>query len=118
MIGYIVCGAVLVGAGAGVVASLVVPGAAAAVWWGAALAFGAQVVAFAALVAVRQKGVAFFAAMGGGVLLRLALVLIAGLWLARSGVFPPAPLLLSLAGFLFVLLLLEPVFFRIGWRGR
>jgi hypothetical protein len=39
-------------------------------------------------------------------------------WLSRSEVFPLAPTLLSLAAFVFVLLLMEPLFLRRGLQTR
>jgi hypothetical protein len=109
-------GGVLVAAAAAVLGRILAPGAVVAIWWGAGLAYAVQVVAFGVLVAVRRRGMAFLAAWGGGTLLRMAVVLVAGVWLTRAAALAPAPLLLSLAGFLFVLLLLEPVFFRVGMR--
>jgi hypothetical protein len=41
-------------------------------------------------------------------------VILAGLWVTRTGAYPAAALLVSLVAFLFVLLLLEPVFIRKG----
>lgn len=115
---YMAVGAVLVGAVAAVLAGVLMPAASAAVWWAAGLAYAVQTVAFAALVLVRHKRVAFFLAWGVGTLLRFVVVLGAGIWLSRAVPLPPAPLLLSLVGFLFLLLLLEPVFFRVGMRIR
>ena len=114
--GYALTGGVLVAAVAAALGAILAPAAGVAVWWAAGLAFVVQVVAFAALVAVRRRGMSFLAAWGGGMLMRLAVVLFAGVWLTRAAALEPAPLLLSLAGFLFVLLLLEPVFFRVGMR--
>lgn len=113
---YALTGGVLVAAVVAVLSGILAPEAGVAVGWGAGLAYVVQVAAFGALVAVRRRGVAFFAAWGGGMLMRMAVVLVAGVWLTRVAVLEPAPLLLSLAGFLFVLLLLEPVFFRVGMR--
>ncbi len=89
-----------------------------AVGWMGALAWVVQVATFAPLLASRRRGNAFFAALGGGTLVRL-MVLGAAAWvLWRSGSLPLAPALLALAGFLFLLLLLEPVFFRMGLRSE
>lgn len=99
-------------------AALLRPEALAAVAWMGALAWVVQVVTFAPLLASRRRGNAFFAALGGGTLVRLA-VLGAAAWAVwRTGSLPLAPALLALAGFLFLLLLLEPVFFRMGLRSE
>jgi hypothetical protein len=76
-------------------------------------AFLVQVVAFAMLLAAGRRTRPFFAAWGGGMALRL-LVVSGAAWLAWRGWFPPVPLLIGLVGFLFVLLLLEPLFLRLG----
>lgn len=92
--------------------------AARAVWWSAGVSYAVQLGAFAALVAARDRGPAFFAAWGAGMLGRLGIVVVVAVWLTRSRAHPPAPTLLSLAGFLFLLVLLEPVFFRRGRQRR
>ena len=80
--------------------------------WAAAGAYGIQLVAFAGLVRVRSRPDRFVVAWGAGTVLRFALVVALGLWatMARSVPFEPAPLLLSAAGFVVLLALLEPVF--------
>jgi hypothetical protein len=112
----LVAGAV-VAVGAAVVGWLA-PSAGRELWFAAALAYPVQLAAFGALVGMRGAGKGFFVAWGGGTLLRLIVVLGAGLWVSQSGSYRAAPLLLGLAGFLFALLLLEPVFFRMGMRGQ
>ena len=114
VLGYALVGGVIVAAGAALLVGLVAPSGAAGIGLAAALAYGIQVASFAVLVGLRGRP-AFFLAWGGGTLLRVGAVLGAGLWLGRTP-HPPAPLLLSLAGFLFLLLLLEPAFFRKGLR--
>jgi hypothetical protein len=89
-----------------VLAGILPAAATSAVWLAAGVAYLVQVVAFVALIALRRSGVGVLAAWGGGVLLRMAVVLIVALWAAKTAAFPLAPLLLSLAGFLFLLLLL------------
>lgn len=116
--GYGLAGAGLVAVVGAVVVWILGGAAVAAVWWAAGVAYAVQLVAFAALVAVRDRGSAFFAAWGAGMLVRFGLVLGAAVWLARSEAHPPAAALLSLVGFLFLLLLLEPVFFRLGTQRR
>ena len=82
----------------------------------AAVAFGLQLVAFAAMVGLRDAGPLFLVAWGGGMLLRLAAVAVLAFWLQGTALLPSAATLVSLVAFLFVLLLLEPVFLRRGTR--
>lgn len=82
----------------------------------AGVAYMVQVVAF--LILSGAKGDRVIAAWASGTLLRFATVLLTALFVARSEIFPMAPVLLSLVGFLFLLSLLEPVFYRMGMRSR
>ncbi len=114
---------VLVGAGAialviGGLALVLPPDAARGVAWMGVAAWVVQSMLFAPLLAARGRRNAFFVAWGGGTLIRLLAIGIAAWWLYRSGALPLAPSLLALAGFLFLLLLLEPVFFRLGLRSE
>lgn len=99
---------------AGLALAAVVPGTATAIWIAAAVAYGVQLVAFAVLVAGRRTPGGFMLGWGGGMLLRLAAVAVFGIWLVRAGGYAPAPALVSLVGFVFVLVLIEPIFLRIG----
>lgn len=90
-----------------------VPGA---VVLAAGVAYVIQVVTFAILSTARGGRV--IGAWASGTLLRLVTVLLTAFFVARSGIFPTAPVLLSLVGFLFLLMLLEPVFYRVGVRSR
>ncbi|MFS8637447.1 MAG: hypothetical protein FWJ74_05130 [Gemmatimonadota bacterium] len=103
---------VVVAGAAAVVTLLVGSAAAPAVWVGAAVAYLIQLVAFGLLVRVRGQPERFVVAWGAGTVLRFALVVALGLWatMARSVPFEPAPLLLSVVGFVVLLALLEPVF--------
>lgn len=76
----------------------------------AGIAWGVQVVAFGLLVMYRHRGNRFLAAWVGGTVVRMAVVLLAAWVVMRESGLAPAPTLLGLAGFLFALLLLEPVF--------
>ncbi|HEX7051802.1 MAG TPA: hypothetical protein VF188_16470 [Longimicrobiales bacterium] len=116
LVGYALSGAALAAAGALLVGAMVSPAASAALRWAACVAYGVQLPAFAAMVATRNRGARFLLAWGGGILLRLAVVLGTAWWVARTAAYPPLPLLLGLVGFLLALLLLEPVFFRMGTR--
>jgi hypothetical protein len=115
---YLAASAVALVVVAAVLAGWVMPTAGSAIWFAAGLAYLVQAIAFAALTLTGVSGMAWIAAWGGGTLLRLLAVLGTALWAARSEQVPTAPVLLSLAGFLFLLLLLEPVFFRTGMRSR
>lgn len=84
----------------------------------AALALGVQAVAFALLVRYRTCGRAFFTVLAGGAALRLGAVVLAALAVLHWRIVPAAPTLLALAGFLFGLLLLEPLFLRRAAGGR
>lgn len=87
-----------------------------AIWVSAGVAWALQLAAFAALVAVRGQQTLFIAGWAGGMGLRgLALGVLA--WVStRTGAFPPEPLLVSFVAFLFLLVLLEPVFLKRGLR--
>jgi hypothetical protein len=105
--------AVVIGGGA--VLGLVLGGESApAVWWSAAVAYAIQLGAFALLLAGRRRKGMFLVGMVGGMGSRLVAVIVAGVWVTRTEAYPAAALLVSLVGFLFLLLLLEPVFIRKG----
>jgi hypothetical protein len=99
-------------------AALLSAEAVAAIGWMGAVAWAVQVILFAPLLAARGRRNAFLAAWGGGTLARFAVLGAAAWWIWHSRALPLAPALLALAGFLFLLLLLEPVFFRMGLRGQ
>jgi hypothetical protein len=115
---YAAVGAVVTLAGAGLGSLLAPTGAVGAVWFAAALAYGVQLVAFAALVAVRSHNELFLVGWLGGLVLRFAALVVVAIWLARTPVFPRAAALVSLASFVFVLLMLEPLFLRRGLQTR
>ena len=85
-----------------------------AVWLAGALAYVVQMLAFAVLLRVRGRDErAFLMGWAGGMALRFVTVVAVALWATRS--FDPAtPLLIGLVGFVFVLVLLEPLFLRIA----
>jgi hypothetical protein len=95
-----------------VLALLVWPAARSAVWSVAAMAYVVQLVAFAVLLAARANPNRFLLAWAGGTVLRLSLLAGLAVWLWVTGVEPRTPWLLGLAGMLFLLMLLEPVFLR------
>lgn len=87
-------------------------GIARAVWLSAGFAFGLQTVAFAMLLLVRDRAELFMAGWLGGMVLRFAAVGGLAFYASRYTALPLAALLLSMVGFVFLLLLLEPVFLR------
>jgi hypothetical protein len=80
----------------------------------AAVALPVQVIAFWALNHFRAELNGFLAAWVGGTLVRMAVIAVVAVVVIRSGTEGAVPMLLALAGFFFGLLLLEPVYFRIG----
>jgi hypothetical protein len=86
--------------------------AARAVWFAGGVAWVVQLAAFAGLLLVRQRNELFLMGWLLGLALRFIAVGLVAFWLSRDPVLPLRPALLSLVGFVFVLLLLEPVFLR------
>jgi hypothetical protein len=117
-LGYAAVALAVVLPGAAVASLLSGPGAGRAVWFAAALAYVLQLLAFAALVAVRERSDLFLLGWLAGLLLRFVAVGVVAFWLSRDPVFPRAPALLSLVAFVFVLLMLEPLFLRRGIQSR
>lgn len=109
---YSVASAVLVVALAGLVVVTVAGADSRGVWLAAGIAWPVQLAAFAALAAGRER-FGFVAVWAGGMALRFAAVGAAALWVTRADGPDPASLLLSLVGFVFVLVLLEPLFLRL-----
>ena len=118
VLAYAVAGLVLVVAAGGVASRILPAMDGRAVWVAGGLALVVQVVAFAVLMAFRRSQMGLLMAWAAGVMMRFGVVLVAGIWLVRSAGYPPLALLLSMTGFVFALLLLEPVFFRLGAANR
>jgi hypothetical protein len=78
----------------------------------AAVALTVQVLSFSVLMRYRGRVTGFMAAWAGGMAIRALAVVAVAFVAVRSGVEGAVPTLLALAGFLFALLLLEPVYFR------
>ena len=78
----------------------------------AAVAYPVQVVAFGLLLRVRGDPSRFFVWWGAGVLLRVGVLVVIGLLALRIESLGVEALLLSLAGFFFGLLLMEPAFLK------
>ncbi|MFV2005850.1 MAG: hypothetical protein ACC667_00305 [Longimicrobiales bacterium] len=79
----------------------------------AAVAYPIQLFAFWLLIRYRQEMNRFLVIWAGGTLVRMGVIVVVGLWATRLDSVAPIPMLLALGGFFFVLLLLEPAFFRI-----
>lgn len=78
----------------------------------ACVAYGVMVVSFAIMIRFRGEGNRFLAAWAVGVLTRLFTLGLVTFAVIRVERLAPAPTLLALAGFFFMLLLLEPVYLR------
>lgn len=115
---YAAVGGVVTLAGAALGSLFVPRGAVSAVWFAAGLAYALQLAAFAGLVAVRERKELFLLGWLGGLVLRFAAVGGVAYWLARSPVFARDAALLSMVAFVFLLLLLEPLFLRRGLQTR
>jgi hypothetical protein len=98
----------------GLVALLLGPPGVKGVLAAAAVALPVQVASFAVLARARLGSNGFLLAWVGGTLGRLVIVGLAGWALATSPGLAPVPTLLALAGFFFVMLLLEPAFLGLG----
>lgn len=97
----------------GVVVVLVGAAEPGAVWLAAGVAWPVQVLAFWVLLKGRG-GSAFMLSWATGIALRFGAVAAVALWLARTQAFDPTTGLVSLVGFVFVLVLLEPLFLRLA----
>jgi hypothetical protein len=94
---------------------LVVPGTdAGSVWLAAGVAFGVQVAAFVLLGGGRRGGMGFVAGWGAGMGLRFAAVAGMAIWVTLSDAHHAESALLSLIGFVMVLVLIEPLFLRMA----
>ena len=83
-----------------------------ALWVSAGIAYGVQLIAFAGLVMVRNRAQLFLAGWLIGMALRFGAVGGVAWWLSQSAVLPREAALVSLAGFVFLLLLVEAMFLR------
>jgi len=102
---------------AGIISSLLGGTAAKAVWFSAAAAYVIQITAFALLLYMRNDPNLFLSAWLGGMVIRFAVLGLATFGLSRTAALPQGPTLVSFVGFVFLLLLLEPVFLRWDLRG-
>lgn len=85
-----------------------------AIWFSAFLAWALQLAAFGALVWTRRQGSLFMVGWVGGMGLRFLGLGVLAYVGTRTTVFPAEALLVSFVAFLFLLILLEPVFLRRG----
>ncbi len=79
----------------------------------AAIALPVQVAAFGLMVRYRRRFSRFLAVWAGGTLVRMAIVVVVAVLVTRAHAEGAVTLLFALAGFFFVLLLLEPLYFRL-----
>ena len=79
-----------------------------------AVAWVIQLAAFGLLLALHKQPQLFMIGWLAGMVFRFGAVGVCAFWLSRSGSLPLSTTLLSLVGFLFLLLLLEPLFLRHG----
>ena len=86
--------------------------AAAAVWVSAGVAYGLQLLALALLLVVRKEPQLFLIGWLAGLVLRFAVLGVGAYALAKWPVLPRAETLISYVAFVFLLLLLEPLFLR------
>jgi len=99
-------------------AQLVAPAAEpAAIWLAAGIAYLVQLAAFGVLLAVRGQGQLFMLAWLGGMVVRFGVLGVGAFLLSRSDALPRGVTLVSYVGFVFLLLLLEPLFLRWDLRG-
>ena len=75
-----------------------------------------QVIAFALLLRGRGKPSGFFVWWGAGMVLRVAVVVVVGVASWRFESVDPASLLMSLVGFFFVMVLMEPAFLKVDGK--
>lgn len=108
---YAAAGAALTVVGGGVV-GLLAGADARAVWIAAAIAYVVQLGAFGLMVALQGQPQLFMIGWLAGMMVRFGAVGVCAFWLSRTAALPLSTTLLSLVGFLFLLLLLEPLFLR------
>lgn len=111
---YMGVGAVFLALAALVLSALLSPASGPAVWFAAASAWVIQAVAFGALVSVRKRRRRFLWGWVGGVAFRFLAVVVLAFWATRRATFPARPALMTLVAFVFVLVLVEPLFLRMS----
>jgi hypothetical protein len=110
---YAAVGGLLTAVTAGV-AGMLIGSDARAVWIAAVIAYVIQLGAFGLMVALQSQPQLFMIGWLAGMVVRFGAVGVCAFWLSRTAALPLSTTLLSLVGFLFLLLLLEPLFLRHG----
>jgi hypothetical protein len=96
-------------------AAVIVPGTdPASVWLAAGVAYGVQLAAFAVLVRGKRREMGFIVGWGGGMAMRGAALAGMATWVTVSDTHHAETALLSLIGFVMVLVLIEPLFLRMA----
>lgn len=114
ILSYAVAAVAFLVVGAGVVIWLVAAADPSSVWLAAAIAWPVQLIAFWILLVGRRAPGRFMVGWAGGMALRFATLAGVAIWSTRTEMFDAATALVSLVGFVFVLVLLEPLFLRLA----
>jgi hypothetical protein len=85
-----------------------------AVWVAAGIAYVIQLAAFGLLVTLNSQPQLFMLAWVAGMIFRFGALGVCAAWLSKTNILPQSTTLLSLVGFLFLLLLIEPLFLSHG----
>lgn len=85
-----------------------------AVWVAAGIAYVIQLAAFGLIVALSSQPQLFMIAWVAGMMFRFGALGLSAAWVSRTNALPASTMLLSLVGFLFLLLLIEPLFLSHG----
>ncbi|MGQ0815280.1 MAG: hypothetical protein ACT4O1_12615 [Gemmatimonadota bacterium] len=109
---YAVAGAVAVAVGGWIAVLAGAESGAVAVAGG--VAYAIQLAAFGLLIMLRTQPQLFMVAWLAGMVFRFGALGVCAFWLSRTGALPLSTTLLSLVGFLFLLLVIEPLFLRHG----
>ncbi len=114
---YALIALLIVGLGAAALAAFLDDAGRRGILLAALIAYPVQVMAFGLLLRARGEPTRFMVWWGAGIALRVAVVVAVGFASAALAAVDPAALLLSLVGFFFVLLLIEPAFLRAESKG-
>lgn len=111
---YAAAGLVVTLLAAAIATTLVAPGGRAAVWFAAAVSYGLQLAAFAAMLALRKDPQLFLIGWAAGMVVRFGALGGIAFWLSRTEALPRDVTLISLVTFVVLLLFLEPLFLKQG----
>lgn len=117
-LGYLAASVLVLVVGCAVALLLAPAGAAAGVWLAAGVALAVQLLAFSLLMVLGRERSRFMVGWLGGIALRFVTVLVVALAVTPADAFHAQTTLLSLVSFVFVLLLLEPLFLQRALRTR